>query len=279
MPFSLAGGLSPDASTTDAQVYRYLPDGKMKIFSVDLRDALAGNPDDNIVLESRDRVLIHKSLGQIDPPTVYAQGEVANPGRYPLTSNMTVADLIRVAGGLKRSADPDTADLTHFLAADELHPMGEHEQVALASAMKNTNGSANAGDTNATAATLRNGDVLTIREMPGWGDLGASITLRGEVVHPGKYGIKPGEKLSSVIQRAGGFTSQAYPYGAVLERAEVREMQEKERAGLVLRVRDAQAELKVRIQPIRIKRPRTRQPINSGKRNSKASRTIRPWAA
>ena len=47
-----------------------------------------------------------------------------------------------------------------------------------------------------------------------------------------------------MIERAGGFTSQAYPYGAVLERTEVREMQEKERAGLVLRVRDAQAELK-----------------------------------
>jgi protein involved in polysaccharide export with SLBB domain len=240
----LAGGLSPDASTTDAQVYRYLPDGKMKIFSVDLRDALAGNPEDNIVLESRDRVLIHKSLGQIDPPTVYAQGEVANPGRYPLTSNMTAADLIRVAGGLKRSADPETADLTHFLAADQLHPMGEHEQIELASAMKSTNGIADTGTTAANTATLRNGDVLTVREMPGWSDLGASITLRGEVVHPGKYGIKPGEKLSSVIERAGGFTSQAYPYGAVLERTEVREMQEKERAGLVLRVRDAQAELK-----------------------------------
>jgi protein involved in polysaccharide export with SLBB domain len=83
--------------------------------------------------------------------------------------------------------------------------------------------------------------------MPGWGDLGASISLRGEVMHPGKYGIKPGEKLSSVIQRAGGFTSQAYPYGAVLERTEVREMQEKERAGLVLRVRDAQAELRTEV--------------------------------
>jgi protein involved in polysaccharide export with SLBB domain len=241
----LAGGLSPEASTTDAQVYRYLPDGKMKIFSVDLRDALAGNPEDNIVLESRDRVLIHKSLGQIDPPTVYAQGEVANPGRYPLTSNMTVADLIRVAGGLKRSADPVTADLTHYLAADELHPLGENEKIELASAMKVSNGAADTGTTaTATAATLRNGDVLTIREMPGWNDLGASITLRGEVQHPGKYGIKAGEKLSSVIERAGGFTSQAYPYGAVLERTEVREMQEKERAGLVLRVRDAQAELK-----------------------------------
>ena len=118
----LAGGLSPDAKTTDAQVYRYLPDGKTKIFSVDLREALAGNPDDNIVLESRDRVLIHKSLGQVDPPTVYAQGQVANPGRYPLTSNMTAADLIRIAGGLKRSADPETADLTHFLAAASFTP-------------------------------------------------------------------------------------------------------------------------------------------------------------
>src|SRR4029077_7512979 len=29
----LAGGLTPDAQTSDAQVFRYFPDGKFKIFS------------------------------------------------------------------------------------------------------------------------------------------------------------------------------------------------------------------------------------------------------
>ena len=46
--------------------------------------------------------------------TVYVKGEVAKPGRYPLTTNMHVEDLVQVAGGLKRSADPVKADLTRY---------------------------------------------------------------------------------------------------------------------------------------------------------------------
>src|SRR5258708_23744997 len=42
--------------------------------------------------------------------TLFRSGEVAKPGRYPLTTNMHVEDLIRVGGGLKRSADPVKAD-------------------------------------------------------------------------------------------------------------------------------------------------------------------------
>jgi protein involved in polysaccharide export with SLBB domain len=73
---------------------------------------------------------------------------------------------------------------------------------------------------------LRDGDVLTIRQTQGWNDIAASATVRGEVQHPGSYGIRPGERLSSVLERAGGFSGQAYPYGAVLMRREVRDRNE-----------------------------------------------------
>jgi protein involved in polysaccharide export with SLBB domain len=91
---------------------------------------------------------------------------------------------------------------------------------------------------------LANGDVLTIRENPGWNDLGASVTLRGEVEHPGTYGIRPGESLASVLAKAGGFTSQAYPYGTVLTRREVRDLEMKSREELVSRMKSEQAQLK-----------------------------------
>ena len=96
----LAGGIAPDAKISDAQVFRYQPDGKMKIFSVDLNLALEGDPSANIWLQPRDRLLIHKSPDAVEPASVYVQGAVGKPGRYPLTSNMTVADLIRTGGGL-----------------------------------------------------------------------------------------------------------------------------------------------------------------------------------
>ena len=56
------------------------------------------------------------------------------------------------------------------------------------------------------------------RRLAGWNDIGASITLKGEVMRPGTYGIHEGETLSSVLARAGGFRADAYPYGAILER-------------------------------------------------------------
>ena len=92
---------------------------------------------------------------------------------------------------------------------------------------------------------LNNGDVLTIPQVPGLNDLGASISLRGEVLHPGAYGIRPGEKLSSVLLRAGGFSPAAYPYGAVLLRSEVQKIEQRSYGELVQRVREQQTSLKL----------------------------------
>ena len=241
----LAGGIAPDAQTEDAQVFRYLPDGKFKIFSVNLEQALAGNPAENISMQPRDRLLVHRNPDAVQPATVNVQGEVAKPGRYPLTTNMQVGDLIRVGGGLTPSAETQTADLTHFQwshaakgnqAAGTGSLTGQHETIAISAAL--------AGDPKSDVA-LHNGDVLTIRQLPGWNDLGASIRVKGEVRHPGTYGIRPGERLSSVIERAGGFQSDAYPYGAVLQRTQVRELEARAQDEMILRVKDAQTTLEL----------------------------------
>jgi polysaccharide export outer membrane protein len=232
----LAGGLTPDAQIADAQIFRYLPDGKFKIFSVSLNQALGGDPVENIILQPRDRLLIHKNPDAVEPATVYIQGEVGKPGRYPLTTNMRVADLIRVGGGLKPSADTQAADLIQYQWVNQSKLTGQHEVVVLAAAL--------AGDSNSNTA-LRNGDVLTIRQLPGWNDLGASIALKGELKNPGTYGIRPGERLSSVLERAGGFQPNAFPYGAVLQRQQVRELESKAQAEIITRVRDAQTSLEL----------------------------------
>jgi len=232
----LAGGLTPDVETVDAQVFRYLPDGKFKIFSVSLGQALAGDPVENILLQPRDRLLIHRNPDAVEPASVYIQGEVAKPGRYPLTTNMGIADLIRVGGGLKPSADSQTADLTRYQYLGQAKLTGEHESIELSAALK--------GDTQ-TTTPLHNGDVLTIRQLPGWNDLGATIVVKGEVKHPGTYGIRPGERLSSVLERAGGFAPDAYPFGAVLQRVQVRELESQAQNEMVLRIKGIQDDLKL----------------------------------
>ncbi|MFY9531256.1 MAG: SLBB domain-containing protein, partial [Candidatus Acidiferrales bacterium] len=178
----LAGGLSPDAELDNAQVFQYSTGSEMKITTVSLKAALEGNPIDNILLEPRDRIVVHRNVAKVDPATVTIAGEVSRPGRYPLTTNLHVGDLIRLAGGLKRSADPEGVDLTSYPSRSN-HATAAHQKIDVAAAM--------AGDLNSDPE-LREGDVLTIPEIAGWADRGASIVVRGEVVRPGTYGMRPG---------------------------------------------------------------------------------------
>src|SRR6266436_2962595 len=231
----LAGGVSTDAGLDSVQLFRTQADGTLKILSVNLGGALAGNSTDNILLEPRDRLLVHRNFAKVDPPTVYVRGEVAKPGRYPLTTNMHVEDLILVAGGLKRSADPVKADLARYRVGNLAGSSNENVPVELSAALS-SNGNDN--------LQLRDGDVLTIREAPGWNDIGASASARGEVQHAGSYGIRPGERLSSLLERAGGFSPEAYPYGAVLMRREVRDLEMKSHIALVQRIKAEQVNLK-----------------------------------
>ena len=231
----LSGGVTPDAALDSAQLFRTESDGTLRILSVDLRQALDGNPVDNLLLQSRDRVLVHRNLAQVEAPTVYIKGEVAKPGRYPLPTNMRVADLVRVSGGLTRGAYSETADLTRFSAGDTATGSSQRIEVKLASVLS--------GDAREDVA-LRNGDVLTIRQVAQWNDLGSSVTVRGEVQHPASYGIEPGEHLSSLLKRCGGFTPQAYPYGAVLVRSEVRNLELTSHTELVNRIKQEEGYLK-----------------------------------
>jgi protein involved in polysaccharide export with SLBB domain len=231
----LAGGTTRDALLTDAQVFRKTSDGKLEVINVNLGKALEGDAKDNIELEPKDRVFIHRDLNKLDPPTVAIEGEVARPGKYPLGNDMTAAGLVRLAGGFKRGAYTGEADLTRYEIEQGSKVVTDHVAVPIAKAM---------ADEPDADVRLRDGDVLAIKQLTGWKDVGAMITVSGEVVHPGTYGIQEGERLSSIMQRAGGFRPDAYPYGAVFERQQIRDMEAKNRADLLDRVQSEGADIK-----------------------------------
>jgi protein involved in polysaccharide export with SLBB domain len=231
----LAGGVLPGAAMDSAQVFRTGKDGTKTILSVNLADALAGSATSNILLEPHDRIIIHRNVAEVDPPSVYVKGDVANPGRYPLAANMNVQSLVQLAGGLKPSAYSESAILTHQEGKETGASGSTSVDINLTAAM--------AGRADEDKLLL-NGDVLTVRQNPNWNDLGATVTLRGEVQHPGTYGIGPGESLNSVLEKAGGFTSQAYPYGIVLTRREVRDLEMHSHQELVTRVKAEETQLK-----------------------------------
>ena len=232
----LAGGVTRDAQLSDAQIFRHTGDGKLKVLSVNLEKALAGDEADNVALEPKDRIFIHRNLSKVDPPTVKIEGEVARPGKYPLGQEMSATELVKLAGGLTRGAYTEAADLTRYTVENGTRVMGEHETVPIGRAL--------AGEAD-TDMRLHDGDVLTIRQLAGWTDIGSIISVKGQVMHPGSYGIQEGERLSSILTRAGGLRGDAYPYGAILEREQIRSLAEKTRADLIRQVQDQQVAFKL----------------------------------
>jgi protein involved in polysaccharide export with SLBB domain len=225
-----AGGVTPDAWLDSAQLFRRQPDGTTRVFSINLSDALAGDPLNNVLVQPRDRILVHRQPEQVSPASVYIRGDVARPGRYALAANMRVSDLVQSAGGLLRSANPDAGDLTRYAIGNK--SLGDsvssgHQGLNLAAALEGKE------DQN---LPLHDGDVLTVPQQASWNDVGATVTLRGEVRKPGVYGIRPGEHLSSLLKRAGGLLPTAYPRAAVFERNDVRELQQRSRQDLIQRL-------------------------------------------
>lgn len=200
------------------------PDYRPETIALNLPDVLRGN--DPILLMPFDVVRVF-SRYEIDAPMVTIEGEVLRPGTYPLERGMTATALIAMAGGFRQSAYRRTADLATYDIGNDSRVTLTHRALDLDDALR--------GDKGADAE-LKRGDVLSVRQLTGWNDVGSSVTVAGEIGHPGVYGISEGERLSSVLERAGGLRSIGYPQGAVLERIQVREIGERSRQDLIRRI-------------------------------------------
>jgi protein involved in polysaccharide export with SLBB domain len=210
------------------------PDLHPETIDFDVFDLLAGNS--TIPLQPFDTIRIFGRYEQ-DAPSVSIRGEVQRPGTYPLFRGMTAAQLVRTAGGFKRDALIDQADLASYQVINGTRVSVRRRDVAIGDAMLKGGSSAD--------EPLKPGDVLTIHQLTGWNDIGASIVIEGEVAHPGSYGFQEGEHLSAVLRRAGGFRSTAYPEGAVLTRPEVAALEEKGRQELIRQIEASSAAARV----------------------------------
>jgi polysaccharide biosynthesis/export protein len=241
--------LKPNADLHYVLIRRELPpDRRIVALSADLDAALRepGSAAD-LPLMARDRItvfdlqssrdrVIHPLIEELKlesnialpEEVVRIDGSTHVPGDYPLEAGMTVRDLIRAGGGLSDAAYGGSAELTRYkVVAGEMR-RAELIQVDLAAALR--------GD---PAANLRLEpfDQLSVKEVQAWTEQEA-VTLRGEVRFPGKYSIKPGETLKSVLVRAGGLTQFAFPEGSVFTRKELREREQKELDILAVRLQN-----------------------------------------
>ena len=223
------------------------PDLRPSVIGFNLREVLDKKAEAP-ALQPFDTVRIFGRY-EADAPKVSIYGEVLRPGEYPLSEHMTATDLLRMAGGFRRSAYTETADLASYSVIDGSRVDLEHRKVPMGRAL---------GGEQDTDVLLKPGDVLTISQLGGWQNIGGAVIVNGEVLHPGRYGIEEGEKLSSVIKRAGGFLPTAYPYGAVLEREQVREISSRSRDDLVrqLQLQGIQGDGTGRPEPVALQRQR-----------------------
>jgi len=213
-----------------AEIIRLVPpDYHPEAIEFKLSEVLGG--DDPIDLQPFDTVRI---LGryEADPPNVFVYGQVLRPGKYPLSQGMTAAGLVRLAGGVTRSALTQEADIASYLVRNGSNVVTKHITVEIGKALAGVGGS---------DVALKPNDTLTVRQLTGWDDIGAAVTIKGQVFYPGTYGIEDGEKLSALLEQAGGFRDSAYPEGAVLDRIQVRELAEKSRTQLIARIEAASA--------------------------------------
>ena len=146
---------------------------------------------------------------------VWVEGAVHHPGRYPWSANMVVDDLVEAAGGLTERAYTAEAELTRSTVVQGKSREQTHLIVSLAHAA----GSAD------SATSLQPYDRLVVRRVPKWEEEGL-VEILGEVKFPGRYPVVRGERLSEVIQRAGGLTDAAYARAAVFLRQSVREREQ-----------------------------------------------------
>jgi protein involved in polysaccharide export with SLBB domain len=201
------------------------PDLHPETIQFNVPEVLVGNI--NIALQPLDTVRIYGRY-EADAPQVTVGGEVLRPGTYSLSVGMTASQLVRMAGGFKRDALLENADLISYQISNQTKVVSERTSLRIGDAVLRSNRDAD--------VILKPGDVLTIHQISGWSDIGSSITIEGEVSHPGSYGIQQGERLSSILRRAGGLRDTSYPPGAVLLREDVRRLEEKSRDELIRQI-------------------------------------------
>jgi polysaccharide export outer membrane protein len=215
---NMAGGLQSFAFTGRVQVYRVVDHKVRMVFEDSLNDLrslaeLKKHPEANFIVQGGDLVKIYSVPQEMN--TVNLEGAVAMPGSFAIKPNITrIKTVIDRAGGLLYYAS-DEAEITRTIVTQE-GPKVERFHVNLAKALK--------GDPKDNIP-LEIGDYIFVRTIPNWHPY-EYVYIGGQVKYPGVYPITPGETLSSVLERAGGYTKDAYLRGAVFTRRSVQKIQQ-----------------------------------------------------
>ena len=209
----LAGGTRPDATDFAYIIRQNVNNNKEKEYiRINLKDALAnGKGLDNIVLKPSDRLFIPSKLTYTDSSNVSVVGSVRNPGDFVYDETLTLKDVLTLAGGMKLEAASNRIEVSRVVIKNN-----EPTRITIATLEVDKNMETISG-ANANFK-LQPFDLIAVRNVPEF-KLQQAVTLEGEVRYPGTYVlVSPNEQITSIIERAGGLSREAFVEGAKMYR-------------------------------------------------------------
>jgi len=199
--------LRPGAITDFALLHHYSDDDAgYTTAKIPLSEIFSHTFDAELRPFDRIEILAKATYGINEP--IRIGGAVWKPGDYEFTPNLTLKDLVAQAGGSRFGADPASIDISRQVI--------DHDKATTIHFVSSFTDN----------PTLQPYDYVLIREIKGASTF-KNVTLGGEFRYPGTYRIHDGEKLSDLIDRAGGFTERAYFYGAIFSSAQAKIVQQK----------------------------------------------------
>lgn len=214
----LAGGLG-DAHLPEAHLLRSLYEAESdsmytQLLKVNLKKVLESpGSDENLELRPFDSLIVFPRSSFVLPKWVSVYGAVRKQGTFELAQGMGIAELVSAAGGLTKNSFKLGVEVVRREIVGDSIMTREVIKLPLKDVLEGKSG-----------FTLMDADGIYIREVVNAKEF-TTISLNGEFAFPGKYEFTTGEKLSSVIRRAGGFTDQAYLRGLVFIRKSVKQQQ------------------------------------------------------
>ena len=227
-----AQGLTGDAFLNRAVLYRQREDLTTEVIPVDIKAIMDGTSQ-NIILAKNDILYIPSIHDLEDRGDVVIHGEVAKPDSYPYADNMTLEDLIIQAGGLREAASVVRVDVSRRIK----NPRStvDNDTIGQIYTFSLKEGFVVDGT---PGFILQPYDEVYVRRSPGY-QAQQNVDVEGEILFGGSYAMTSREeRLSDLINKAGGTTNYAYLRGAKLTR--VATEGEKKRMGDVIRLMSRQ---------------------------------------
>ena len=207
-----ADGLLEYAFTNRGMLHRQNDDKTLEVISLNVKAILDGTEPD-VTLQKNDVLFIPSKYDLEQKGTWEIRGEVYNPNVFPFAANTKLEDLIIMAGGLTESASTVRVDVTRRII--DKKGTKKQKEIAKTYTFGVKEGFVVEGD---PGLVLEPYDQVFVRRSPGYSDK-INVTVSGEVEFEGEYALNVrNERLSDVLEKAGGLTEFAYIEGARLER-------------------------------------------------------------